>query len=637
VNRGNAAWIRGAPRRLPPLRDFTPFQAHRPVLPFGAMRALLRTVTHAAIPLAVAAVALSGAVAAMSLRWDSGLHLAYQDGQVVVQSVDYATAAQMSQVRSGDVVAEVQSADGTVTEVITASVQDKRDIAASATQWMFVETVPPDLAALETLERFKRAAVLPIEQYAVRGPSDICAGPSPCILTLPELYYGGTVEFHYLQVNPVSSLPIFLGLGILVLGWWLIKSGRAGESLRPYALTLPVATAVPLLVLPVDRYPSLLATATASVLLPLAMLPLAIDFLGRLEGRRRRVLVGLTVLAMASGSIGAGLVLPQPWAGGDVRLWRAGLAGGMVFLPGLLVARPSLSGILGLASDRLGAGPVSMRRSPRAMVESADVLAAAVTPGIAAISLVPGYSVELWPILIWLAVLLIATRFTLRPLMRLALVATRQRDLVVAATEAERARIAADIHDDALQDLTMLVRRLDAAGDLENAQAAREIAQRLRDICGDLRLPVLDDLGVGPALEWLCGRLGSSAARITLDRLPDESRLPADVELAAFRVAQEGLSNAIRHGAPPIVVRYRSGESWIELQVDDSGPGLAADAAETAELTGHLGLLNMAQRAEAIGGTLKIGRRPGGGTRVSLVWERAAGQGTAFAAEPAPA
>src|ERR1035437_2386798 len=296
-----------------------------------------------------------------------------------------------------------------------------------------------------------------------------------------------------------------------------------------------------------------------------------------------------------------------------------------------------MPGILALVSGRLKSASVEARRTPRAMVESVDVLLAAVTPGIAAITLTSAYSVDVWPILLWLAILLVATRFTLRPLMRLALSATRQRDLVVAATEAERARIAADIHDDAMPDLTMLVRRLDAAGDLENAEAAREIAQRLRDICGDLRLPVLDDLGVGPALEWLCSRLGSSAGRITLDRLADESRLPADVELAAFRVAQEGLSNAIRHGAPPIVVRYRSGEGWSELDVDDSGSGLASDAAEKAELTGHLGLLNMAQRAEAIGGTLKIGRRPGGGTRVSLVWERAAVPAAAPAGPTTPA
>ena len=96
-----------------------------------------------------------------------------------------------------------------------------------------------------------------------------------------------------------------------------------------------------------------------------------------------------------------------------------------------------------------------------------------------------------------------------------------------------------------------------------NAQAAREIAERLRAICGDLRLPVLDDLGWAPALEWLCARQGEAAGSITLDRLTEESRLPADVELAFFRVAQEALSNAIRHGAPPIVVSYRAARTRL--------------------------------------------------------------------------
>jgi nitrate/nitrite-specific signal transduction histidine kinase len=58
--------------------------------------------------------------------------------------------------------------------------------------------------------------------------------------------------------------------------------------------------------------------------------------------------------------------------------------------------------------------------------------------------------------------------------------------------------------------------------------------------------------------------------------------------------------------------------------VDDAGPGLASGAAELAEKAGHLGLLNMAQRAEAINAELRIGRRPGGGTRVSVVWEAGA-------------
>src|SRR4029079_3063276 len=77
------------------------------------------------------------------------------------------------------------------------------------------------------------------------------------------------------------------------------------------------------------------------------------------------------------------------------------------------------------------------------------------------------------------------------------------RDLVVAATEAERARLAADIQHDALQELTLLVRRLESSGDTESAELGRTVAARLRAICGDLRLPILDDLGVGPALDWL--------------------------------------------------------------------------------------------------------------------------------------
>jgi signal transduction histidine kinase len=270
-----------------------------------------------------------------------------------------------------------------------------------------------------------------------------------------------------------------------------------------------------------------------------------------------------------------------------------------------------------------------------AILDSADVVLAAMTPGIAAICLVRASESLLWPIVVWLIAISIAGRFVLRPLGRAATSAQRQRDLVVAATEAERMRIAADIHDEALQDLTMLIRRLDTAGDTANADAARDIAERLRAICGDLRLPVLDDLGVGPALEWLCGRLGT--ASIELDRSGDEGRLPADVELAVFRIAQEALSNAVRHGEPPVVVRYRSAADRVELTVDDVGPGIPAGAAELAERTGHMGLMNMTQRADAVGAALQIGRRPEGGTRVALVWERAAAPGGATAPAPAPA
>jgi signal transduction histidine kinase len=100
----------------------------------------------------------------------------------------------------------------------------------------------------------------------------------------------------------------------------------------------------------------------------------------------------------------------------------------------------------------------------------------------------------------------------------------------------------------------------------------------------------------------------------------DGTRPPAAVELAFFRVAQEALSNAVKHGRPPIVVRYRSTPSGISLAIDDSGPGIADDAPADAERAGRFGLLNMAQRAEQIGAILDVKRWPSGGTHVALEW-----------------
>jgi signal transduction histidine kinase len=184
-----------------------------------------------------------------------------------------------------------------------------------------------------------------------------------------------------------------------------------------------------------------------------------------------------------------------------------------------------------------------------------------------------------------------------------------QRDRVVAATELERARLAADLHDDALQEMTVLVRRLDDAGDKRAVELARSIADRLREVCGDLRLPILDELGAGAALEWLVERLSeTSGHQVRLER-DDGARPPADVELAVFRVAQEALANAVAHGAPPIVVRYASASDRASLSITDQGLGIAPGVAAQAARSGHYGLINMRQRAEQIGARIDV-RRP---------------------------
>jgi signal transduction histidine kinase len=384
---------------------------------------------------------------------------------------------------------------------------------------------------------------------------------------------------------------------------------------------------VPLFAVPIQLIPDLGVASLGVAAVTLAMIPLAADFIDRLEDRTAVARLQLVVVGLAAAAIVLSAVTPAS----DVNrylLWSSVLAGCVAFVPGLLAARPTFGKA---ASDAAGSAP-----APGRFVESTELVLAAATPSVALLVLLgKGQVTFAFPLVVWLAAGFLAGKFTLRPLLRLATRATFQRDVVVAATEAERARIAADIHDDALQDLTMLVRRLDAAGDLENAEAARTVAARLRAICGDLRLPILDDLGLGPALDWLTERFQSLAGGpVYLEVARDPERLPPNVELALFRVAQEALANAVKHGAPPIVVRYRSGGTWAELDVDDCGPGLESGAPGLAEQTGHLGLLNMAQRAEAIQADLRIGRRPGGGTRVSIVWEA---DGPDFEAAKTPA
>ena len=541
----------------------------------------------------------------------TGVHVALQGDQIVVATVDPGTPADASGIQAGMVVIRLDDA-----ETAMASTATKAAIVSVPHVWRSVEALsagllPEYLAASQKLAQEQAAAAA-----AAPVPSDgsyvETTSPGSDVTFPPTLAAWSDTVQDYDRAN--SGGTLLLGLAILLVGIWWLGRGRAGASLQGLAITLPAATAVPLAAVPIQLMPDLPAVTVGVAAVTLAMIPLAADFIDRLEDRTAVARLQLVVVGLAAAAIVLSAVTP----GSDLSrylLWSSVLAGCVAFVPGLLAARPTFGKV---ASDAAGSAP-----APGRFVESTELVLAAATPSVALLVLVgKGQATYVFPLLVWFAAVLLAGKFTLRPLLQLATRATFQRDVVVAATEAERARIAADIHDDALQDLTMLVRRLDAAGDLENAEAARTVATRLRAICGDLRLPILDDLGLGPALDWLTERFQSLAGGpVYLEVARDADRLPSNVELALFRVAQEALANAVKHGAPPIVVRYRSGGTWAELDVDDAGPGLDPGASELAERTGHLGLLNMAQRAEAIQAELRIGRRPGGGTRVSVVWE----------------
>jgi signal transduction histidine kinase len=419
--------------------------------------------------------------------------------------------------------------------------------------------------------------------------------------------------------DPPIAFTIAFGAALLFGIAAFVLRGHAGEALRPFAIPLAVASGAPLLAVPF--WASSPPLVIAAAVLPLvSLLPLADGIIERIASPRLRLAAAVAVGAAALLNlwlvIGYHGLSRQGLYRSQLDLSQNGLAdAGGAFLPAIAaLAVTAIPGLLLLAENRRARpGAASAPGGP----DAASILLAAVTPGVVAfgyLGLAGGVSVPLLWLLVAVVVLQSGARLaTLRI----------QRDTVVAATEIERARLAADLHDDALQEMTLLVRRLDDVGDAQAAELARSIAERLREVCGDLRLPILDELGAGPALEWLVERVGeASGRRVTLERV-DAARPPADVELAVFRVAQEALANAVTHGAPPITVRYDATRNRASLSITDHGTGLAPDAASIAGRSGHYGLLNMHQRAEQIGARIDFRRPPDGGTVVGLVWSPA--------------
>jgi signal transduction histidine kinase len=421
-------------------------------------------------------------------------------------------------------------------------------------------------------------------------------------------WYGASFsESSYLWDLRSTGWGLLVGALILVIGGWWLATGRAGASLQPMGVPLAVATAVPFLTAPLEATWHLAAVMAAGIIVPFGVAPLGLALATRIEEPEVR---GVARMAAVGSAFGAMLIaaspLLVPMSSPSVEVVWTALVAATVLIPGVAAAGP-------LRAPDPSVGPSGGR-----LLQSAELAVAGATPVMSLIT--NPRDLLLLPLSAWLIGIAVAGRSTIRPLARLVTRAQLQRDLIVAATEAERARVAADIHDDALQELTLLVHRLDEAGDEEGAGIARTVSDRLRAICGDLRLPILDDLGVGPALDWLVLRIERlSGGEVRLERA-DGTRPPADVELAFFRIAQEALGNAVKHGAPPIVVRYRATDGGASLSVDDAGPGIVPEAETRAEREGRFGLVNMRQRAEAIGAILDIRQWPAGGTHVALDW-----------------
>ena len=538
-------------------------------------------------------------------KYDAGVRLAMDGDRVVVETVLPGSIATQYAVEPGMVITQLNE----VTLIEMPQYVDP-DPAMHTPDPMtgeeppYVPTIEPSMPRMVELDPELLSSLLarPLSSLNAVQPWDLELEVYESPVYMVGLYENGLDGIR--QTLPVFAIGVLL---LVVVGWWL-ASGRAGESVRGLAAPLALATAAPFLVQPLTATFALPLVTVSAILVPAAMVPLAWALLERIPDRADRRLIGYGTFGCFAGAVALGVIVgwSGPWYEGGLARW--GLVAAIPLLPGLAAAGPI---------DRRAADGSSPTPASRRLLESAEYAVIGATPGIALASDGPAFP---FPLVFWFVVILLAGRFTIRPLARIATRATLQRDLVVAATEAERARVAADIHDDALQELTLLVHRLDAAGDTEGADMARTVSDRLRGICGDLRLPILDDLGVGPALDWLVLRIERLAGgEVRLERA-DAKRPPADVELAFFRVAQEALSNAVKHGQPPILVRYATNDGGASLSIDDAGPGIEPDASEGADRAGHFGLLNMQQRAEAIGAILDVRRWPAGGTHVALEW-----------------
>jgi signal transduction histidine kinase len=199
----------------------------------------------------------------------------------------------------------------------------------------------------------------------------------------------------------------------------------------------------------------------------------------------------------------------------------------------------------------------------------------------------------------------------------------RSRERLVMAREEERRRLRRDLHDGLGPQLASLNLKLDAAHNLlavDPGQAARLLAEikaqsqaaigDIRRLVYDLRPPALDQLGLASALGEQAAQLSVEGLQVAVAASDDLPTLPAAVEVAAYRIVTEALTNVVRHAQAQRCTVWLCLDDALYVAVDDDGAGLPHD------VRAGVGMASMRERAEELGGACRIERRPEGGTRV---------------------
>jgi two-component system sensor histidine kinase UhpB len=196
--------------------------------------------------------------------------------------------------------------------------------------------------------------------------------------------------------------------------------------------------------------------------------------------------------------------------------------------------------------------------------------------------------------------------------------------------EDERRHLARELHDQMGQALTAAKIGLQAAQSLEERTAIvrrlddsiailERLLQQVRQLSLELHPPLLDDFGLVPALRWYLDQQAQRAGlRVEFFADPTLGRIDAAIETACFRVAQEALTNVVRHaGAQMVSVELERTPEALHLVVRDDGIGFdVVKAQQGAQQGASLGLLGMRERVALVGGELDYKSVPGRGTEV---------------------
>ncbi|MDO8568165.1 MAG: PAS domain S-box protein [Dehalococcoidales bacterium] len=195
------------------------------------------------------------------------------------------------------------------------------------------------------------------------------------------------------------------------------------------------------------------------------------------------------------------------------------------------------------------------------------------------------------------------------------------------AQEAERKRIARELHDETAQGLVAVIRNLDDMAEGHSRYSVKDVQEQVREVLRgvrqfsqQLRPSILDDLGLVPALKWLASDLNGNGIAVNVEVNGTVRQLLPEAELTLFRIAQEALNNARRHsGANRVSIGIDFGEHKTTMKVSDNGRGfeLPARVGDLARV-GKLGLAGMQERAQLLGGIMAIDAAPGRGTNLTV-------------------